>query len=36
MTLGEQIKQARENMNYSQEELATKLEVSRQAMEREM
>ena len=32
MTLGEQIKQARENMNYSQEELATKLEVSRQAI----
>ena len=32
MTLGEQIKQARENKNYSQEELATKLEVSRQAI----
>ena len=32
MTLGEQIKQARENMNYSQEELATELEVSRQAI----
>ena len=32
MTLGEQIKQARENKNYSQEELASKLDVSRQAI----
>lgn len=32
MTLGEQIKQAREEKNYSQEELASKLDVSRQAI----
>ena len=32
MTLGEQIKQAREKKNYSQEELASKLDVSRQAI----
>ena len=32
MTLGEQIKQAREDKNYSQEELANKIEVSRQAI----
>lgn len=32
MTLGEQIKQAREEKNYSQEELANKIEVSRQAI----
>lgn len=32
MTLGEQIKQAREEKNLSQEELASKLDVSRQAI----
>lgn len=32
MTLGEQIKRARESKNLSQEELATRLEVSRQAV----
>ena len=32
MTLGEQIKKAREDKNYSQEELANKIEVSRQAI----
>lgn len=32
MTLGEQIKQAREVKNFSQEELASKLDVSRQAI----
>lgn len=32
MTFGEQIKQARENKNLSQEELATRLGVSRQAV----
>ena len=32
MTLGEQIKQAREEKNFSQEDLASKLEVSRQAI----
>ena len=32
MTLGEQIRQARENKNLSQEELASQLGVSRQAV----
>lgn len=32
MSIGEQIKQAREEKNYSQEELAAKLDVSRQAI----
>lgn len=32
MTLGEQIRKAREEKNYSQEELASRLEVSRQAI----
>lgn len=32
MTLGEQIRKAREEKNYSQEELASRLEISRQAI----